>query len=330
MSIMMKVGGVSMDRTRFIGRSMLAALLLLLTFVAFGQAPTTNVSQQPEYRLQKEDILRIQVLDREDGDINATVTVGKDGRITPPFLDTMIAEGLTVKELRTQLIALYKVALKINEPVLSLTLEKTRDLRASVTGAVQRPGQYPIRQGDTLLGLLSQGGDTLPETKADIRRATLTRAGSREAIPVDLYALRKGDMSQNYFIEDGDILNVPEESGLNRVLVWGEVKQAGPVPFFEGMTVIDAFLAAGGKTKQSKLTKVFVIREAPGNSGNPIKLQVDLTKYFNKNDNTQNIRLQRRDVVYVTNNGNLDIDQVNQVLGVFFVLERFGVNIFKF
>lgn len=316
-------------------RKAAALFLTLMAAWAFTQAPPTGAQTQtrpvePEYRLQKEDVLRIQLLDREEADVNALVTVGRDGRITPPFLDTMVAEGLTVKELRAQLLDLYRNVLRVTNPQLSLTLERVRDMRAAITGAVARPGQYPIRPGDTILSLLAQGGDTLPETRANIRRATLTRGGSREAIPLDLSALRRGDMSQNYELLDGDILNVPEETGLNRIIVWGKVRQPGPVPFVEGMTVADAIAAAGGEIpNQSRFSKTTVIREAPDQTGQPLRIEVNMVAYFRQGDFRQNIKLQRRDIVFVPDSGNPNFEQLNQILGVLFVLERFGINVFR-
>jgi polysaccharide biosynthesis/export protein len=285
----------------------------------------------PEYVLQKEDVIRIQLLDRDQADINSDVQVGRDGRITPPFLSPMVAEGMTLSALRTFLVGAYERELDIERPKVSVVLVRMREMRAAVVGAVRSPGSFGVRPGDRVLNLLSLAGDALSETQADLRRATLTRASSREIIPIDVVALRLGDLSQNYEILDGDILNIPQEQGLNRVLVWGKVRTPGAFPFIDGMTVMDALTQAGGDIpNQSRFSRVQVLRESPGSPGTYQRITCNIVDYIKKGDFRQNIKLQRRDVVIVPDTGNPNFDQFNQVVSLIFVLERFGINIFRF
>ncbi|MCG9895852.1 MAG: SLBB domain-containing protein [Fimbriimonadaceae bacterium] len=286
---------------------------------------------EPEYRFQIDDVLRIQLLDRRQAEINTEVQVGRDGRITPPFLQPMIAVGRTVNQIRTDLERFYAAELRIENPKIAVVLVRMREMRASVVGAVRSPGSFTIRQGDTVLNLLSLGGDTLAETQANLRRATLTRARSREIIPIDLVSLREGDLTQNYELKDGDVLNVPVEAGLNRVLVWGKVRQPGAFPFIEGMTVMDALTQSGGEIpNQSRFSRVAVIREMPGAPGTYQRIECNIVDYIRKGDFRQNIPLQRRDVVFVPDNGNPNLDQINQVVSFLFILDRFGINILRF
>lgn len=295
-----------------------------------GGAQPGVISGEPEYRLQREDVIRIQILDREQAEINQEVQIGRDGRITPPFLEPFFAEGLTISKVRSDLTEAYTRELKLVNPRISVVLARMRDMRASVVGAVRNPGTFQIRQGDSLLNLLGLAGDALPEVSADLRRATLTRARSREIIPVDIVALRQGDMSQNYEILDGDILAVPQEQGLNRVLVFGRVRTPGPIPFIEGITLMDALSQAGDIPNQTRFSRVQVIREIQGAPGTYQRITCNIVDYLKKGDVRQNIRLQRRDVIFVPDTGNPNFDQINQILGLIFVLERFGVNIFRF
>lgn len=293
--------------------------------------PQPMPEQEEEYRLQKEDILQIQILDRQQAEVNQQIQVGRDGRITPPFLNPMVAEGLTITKVKADLTQLYNRELKLVNVKVSVTLVRMREMRASVVGAVRTPGSFPVRPGDTVLNLLSLAGDALTEAQADLRRATLTRARSREIIPIDLVALRIGDLSQNYEVKDGDILNIPQEQGLNRIIVFGKIRTPGAYPFVEGMRLMDALSAAGGEVpNQSRFSRVEVIREVTGAPGTYQRITCNVVEYLKKGDFRQNILLQRRDVIVVPDNGNPNFDQINQVLGLFFVLERFGVNIFRF
>jgi polysaccharide export outer membrane protein len=285
----------------------------------------------PEYLLQREDIIRIQILDRDQAEVNTEVQVGRDGRITPPFLAPVVVEGLSINAIRRFLTTEYERELQVENVKVSVVLVRVREMRASVVGAVRTPGSFNFRPGDTVLTLLSIAGDALGEAQADLRRATLTRSRSREIIPLDVVALRAGDLSQNYELMDGDILNIPQEQGLNRVLVWGKVRQPGAFPFIDGMTVMDALTQAGGDIpNQSKFSKVQVLREVQGAPGTYQRITCNIVDYVRKGDFRQNIKLQRRDVVVVPDSGNPNFDQFNQIISLIFVLERFGINIFRF
>ena len=180
------------------------------------------LGQEGTYRLKPEDVLRIQVYGEQQ--INALIPIGRDGNISAPFVGIIRAEGKTTSELEAELVIEYQKKLQIKRPIVSVTIDHYREVRATVVGAVLRPSTYTMRPGDTIFTLIGQGGGA-PNDRADRKRATLRHAKWRELIPIDLYAmLLKGDTSQNYEIEDGDELNIPEATN-NRIVVLGTVLQ---------------------------------------------------------------------------------------------------------
>jgi len=87
-----------------------------------------------------------------------------------------------------------------------------------VDGWVAKPGSYPATRGLTVSGAVAAaGGDLYP---ADLRRATVARAGSgsQEPIPIDLEAVAQGTQP-DMPITDGDIVRVPAAPG--RLVPWG-------------------------------------------------------------------------------------------------------------
>lgn len=285
---------------------------------------------QETYRLQQEDVIRIQVFD--ENQILAVVPVGKDGNVTAPFLGSIKAEGLTTNELEAVLVKEYQRVLRIREPRVAVTIERFREIRATVTGMVSRPGTFPIRPNDDILTLLALGGNVVLD-RADLRRAKLQRAGSKEVIPIDLYAmLTFGDLSQNYQLADGDVLTVPEDK-FNVVNVLGAVQQPFSFPFREGMTLVDAISQARGEVPyRSAFSKILVYRENKGAPGTYSVIRANLSRFFTKGDSSQNIRLSKGDIIFVPESNTPDMNRIsgiaNTAANFIFVLERFGLRIF--
>ncbi len=301
----------------------------LLTVIFLFAATLSMAGQQAAtYRLQPEDLIRIQVY--RELEVNALLPIGKDGNVSAPFVGIVRAAGKTTSELEKDLRDLYISKLFIKDPLVSVTIERFRTIKASVGGYVGRPGVYDMRAGDTIVTLLNSGGGTSTDGRADLRKATLRRAGSRELIPIDLYSLIiKGDTSQNYEIEDGDELTVPEETR-NRIIVAGQIKNAGAIPYKEPMRLYDVIEQAGGEVPyRSKFSKVQVLRELSGKPGSYLQIEANIVNFLKRGDASQNILLMPGDIVYIPDSGNLDFQQVQQVANIFYILNSFGVKIFN-
>ncbi len=293
-------------------------ILILLLSCAISFAQGTEAT----YRLRPEDVIRVQVYKEQE--LSAEIPVGRDGNISAPFAGILRAEGKTTAELEAELVTRYIQRLRIKDPRVSVIIVRFRELRASIGGAVNRPGTWPIRPGDTLMTLLTLGGGVTSD-RADLRRATMRKKGSAELIPVDLYTLLiLGDNSQNVELEDGDELNVPEETR-NRILVQGSVRQPGFFPYRDPMTLADAISQAGGEVlRKSRLSQVVILRQNPGNPGTTLQIKADYVRYIKQNDATQNVQLRPGDLVFVPQNNNPDLDTISQVANTFFILDRLG------
>jgi polysaccharide export outer membrane protein len=75
------------------------------------------------------------------------------------------------------------------------------------------------------------------------------------------------------------------------------VKTPSSLPFQEGMTVLDAFVAAGGGTEYADLDSVRVMRL--GADRKQAEIKVDVEQMLKKGDLAINILLQPGDIVVV-------------------------------
>lgn len=88
------------------------------------------------------------------------LTVGPDGKVSPPLLDPVRARDRTVEELRTDIDAAYaRARLNITVSVLPLTIEANRIM---VFGEVRDPGPLVVDRPQTVLMAIASAGGVLP------------------------------------------------------------------------------------------------------------------------------------------------------------------------
>lgn len=275
--------------------------------------------EDEEYRLGPNDIINVRVGSEPDMATQAPILY--DGTISLPLIGPVKIGGLTVVEAEREIKRAYVDGGFFTEAiVVVVNIFQYRPMRVSVVGFVPNPGQFSIRPGDRLLTVITMAGGAAEQT-ADLRRVVLIRRNSQEQIPIDLYAmLVKGDLSQNYRIEDGDVIRVPQQL-LDAVIVTGMVVQPGRVTYREGLRLADAIAAAGGGVpNRSWFSKIQIQRPVRGRPGQYERFEVNYVRFTAKNDWTQNIALQAGDIVYVPETHTPDINRVNVLANILFTL----------
>ena len=204
-----------------------------------------------DYRVAAHDVLSVIVWEHPEltipaGEYRSAETTGYpvsvDGTIFFPHVGTLPAAGRTVEEIRRELT--QKLAAVVREPQLQVLVASYRSKRVQVAGEVFTPTWVPITDVPLRVqdAIAAAKGFTLD---ADPGHVTLNRGGVVHSL--DLYALYEdGDASQNWLLQDGDIVHVPDRSR-NRVFVLGEVKKPAAMVMPKGrMTLADALGSGEG------------------------------------------------------------------------------------
>jgi protein involved in polysaccharide export with SLBB domain/capsular polysaccharide biosynthesis protein len=228
----------------------------------------------------------------------AEVFVGPDGRIGYLEAQNIMAAGLTIDELRTNIdneLSKYRRA-----PRTIITPMAFMSKRYYMLGKVVQRGVYTLDRPITVLeavarahGLETGLSDRNTLDLADFERSFLMRKGKR--YPLNFEKLfGEGDLSQNIPIEPDDYIFFPSAI-LKEVYVLGEVRLPGVVPYTTDLTVIGALSARGGFADKAYKSRVMVIR---GSLNNPKAFVVDTRAILDARG--QDFQLQSKDIIYVT------------------------------
>ncbi|MFC5490318.1 XrtA/PEP-CTERM system exopolysaccharide export protein [Dokdonella soli] len=180
-----------------------------------GDAPTINPEAQAvkDYHIGVDDSIRVAVW--QNPDLNVTVPVRPDGKISVPLVGDVEAGGRTPADVAAEIKT--RLANFVRDPQVTVIVDQLRSheylSRVRVTGAVRTPISVPYRQGMTVLDAVLAAGGTNEFAAAD--RTELYRKdgkGTRSyAVRLDRI-LQKGDLSTNYEAQPGDVITVPERA----------------------------------------------------------------------------------------------------------------------
>ncbi|HOX72384.1 MAG: XrtA/PEP-CTERM system exopolysaccharide export protein [Dokdonella sp.] len=201
-------------------RSIVVGLTLLLLAACAsgprpGQAPTINPAAQAvdAYRIGVDDVIRVAVW--QNPDLNVTVPVRPDGRISVPLVGDVEAGGRTPEEVSAELKT--KLENYVRNPQVTVIVDQLRSheylARVRVTGAVRTPISVPYRQGMTVLDAVLAAGGTNEFAAADRTELYRKEGDATRAYPVRLERiLQKGELETNFPVQPGDVITVPERT----------------------------------------------------------------------------------------------------------------------
>jgi polysaccharide export outer membrane protein len=176
----------------------------LVCVAGSGLANDTAPAPRSEYRIGVEDVLDIAVWN--NAELQKTVPVRPDGKISLPLVNDVVAAGLTPMELRDVLTE--KIGAFVQKPDVSVVVREIRSAKVSVIGNVRRPGRYDLRGPSTVLDALALA-EGMNEF-AGRRKITILRgeASAQQRLRFDYdTAVRKGQ--NNILLKPGDIIVVP-------------------------------------------------------------------------------------------------------------------------
>lgn len=178
---------------------------------------------QSNYRIQSGDTLTIEVL--EDPELNRSVIVLSDGRISFPLAGTLRVAGRTIAEVQASVTSaissnfatspnVFVAVLPAPElPVEPVEPEPDPTMEVFFLGEVNTPGSIMVTPGQRFLQVMAGSGG-LTRFAADKRiqlRRTDPATGQTRLFEINYRAILDGAQIQNNIvIEDGDVIIVPE------------------------------------------------------------------------------------------------------------------------
>lgn len=162
----------------------------------------------PDYRIGAGDVLHISVWN--DKDLERTVTVRPDGRISFPLLNDIPAAGSTAMQLQNTITSGLKQY--ITNPQVSVVVQEVNSFTVSVLGEVQKPGRYEMQSGKaTVLDALAMAGGLTPyanNSRIHVMRDSAT--GKVQQIPFRYgRAISMKPGNADFCVNPGDIVIVP-------------------------------------------------------------------------------------------------------------------------
>ena len=183
----------------------IAALLL-------GAALTlTNVAAAEEYIMTPGDQLQIYVYGHPEisstrANSDSSYTVRPDGKLNFPLVGEIDINGLTVFEF-TQILT-KELSEYIINPKITVNVAKLGTTRVFVMGEVSKQGMHELTKSHRVMDALgAAGGFTQKAAKKDIYLVrNVGKSGENVQKLNILNYMRKGDMSQNVVLQEGDCL----------------------------------------------------------------------------------------------------------------------------
>ena len=147
-------------------------------------------------------------------ELNETVTVRPDGKISLQLIDEISAAGLEPAELDRQLTELYSRELR--KPVLTVIVRSFTRQRIYVGGEVTTPGLIVLPAGMTTLQAIFQSGG-FRETADPAETLVIRKGENGQPVPlrIDLAMVMGADGGNDIQLQPDDIVYVPKSAIAN-------------------------------------------------------------------------------------------------------------------
>ncbi len=206
-----------------------------------------------EYLLGPDDVLDVTVSNHPD--LNTTVTVRPDGKITLPRAGEVVAKGRSARDLAQDI--QNRLAQSLNNAHVQILVKQARPRQVRIIGAVKTAGTYPLQTGGHLLDLVAQAGGL--STKPTRISGRVIRAGNAIAFDMGQASTEPGGAS-NVALRPDDLIVLDAKDYAKQITVMGSVKTPGAYDLEEGLTVMGLLAQAGGPLENAALRKAQVLR----------------------------------------------------------------------
>ena len=291
-----------------------------------------------DYVIGRGDVLAVEVFDVPE--LTREVRVSQTGTIGFPLIPVrMHLAGLTEIQAQEKIAEVLEANGLVSHPQVIVSVKEKKSKPITIVGAVTRPMVYEADRAVTVLealaeagGITNDAGDTViitrpdeattengtepPELTADdvkgtplaaqVKGGTGSPTSSTEppaltnTITLNLNdLLEAGDARNNVYVQGGDIVTVPH-AGI--VYVLGAVSKPGGFVVTNDrnqLSTLKALALAGGLTTTARKNQAVIIRKDA--FGQQHQVMVDLGKVLKQQ--TEDVKLQSSDILYVPNSG---------------------------
>lgn len=203
-------------------RFLLALILsvgLVLPFstaeMADKEVPAFQVVQDlGAYRITKYDVLDLSIVGFPDENWMSQLVVGPDGYVNLPYTGSIKLAGLTIPEAANVLKG--KLSEYLSIPELAVIIKQYGPRQVYVMGAVNKEGIYSLPSDKmNVFAALSSAGGITPKGRAK-HIAVVRVVGDTvlmKEVNFDAF-VKTQDIAQNLWLQDGDMVYVPESGKL--------------------------------------------------------------------------------------------------------------------
>lgn len=169
-------------------------------------ASQEGVAPPADYVIGPED--QLSIVFYRDKDMSADVVVRPDGMISLPLINEVKASGLTPEQLRQRLMTEAKRF--IQDPNATVVVRQINSRKVFITGAVEKPGTYPLIGPTTVLQLIATAGGV--KEYADTKKIVIIRSENGAQVTFNFNykdVVSQKNMKQNIELRPGDTVIVP-------------------------------------------------------------------------------------------------------------------------
>jgi polysaccharide export outer membrane protein len=233
-----------------------------------------NAATTADYRVGPEDLLEVTLfnvpeahgMSREVTPRTITVRVSHQGQISLPLAGEVDVRGLTVSGVEKKIREVYDKY--IYNPQVGILVKEFRQ-RASVIGAVQKPGVFELTGPKSVIELLAMAGGVTEKAGSQVHiYRQQEKAGETHVIDLAVLANSVGLINANNAgminmpVQPGDMINVPE-AGM--FFVDGAVHKPGSYALGRRYSLSQALATAGGVNVELNSNDISILRRrAPG------------------------------------------------------------------
>ena len=171
-------------------------------------APTTGVALPSDYVIGPGDVLAINY--RDEKEMTGDYLVRPDGKITIPLgIGDVEVLGSTPEQVTERLEKVSTALFK--NPTITVGIKAINSRKVSITGYVEKPGQYDIIGPMTVGELISLAGGLREFTDGKKIQIIRTDKGRQTAFTFNYKEVLEGkNLDQNRQLRPGDLVLVPE------------------------------------------------------------------------------------------------------------------------